>query len=279
MKKKFLGRRKGSRSEKRPDLELAERVKRLRNQLSLKRKGLTQETFAKLLGVKQSAVSAWEQGTPPPKEGNYVRLGNAALSYEDILWFWQRGGVDVKVFERAADKALKTRSLPVESLPVTSLLHVKSLLEVGGEEDLPFPASLIPNPLSTRFVRVPEPFASNEFPPNFKQGDILLIDTSETDLRKIGGGALVAMDFQQGKKPLDADESRYALSVGLLEKQDATIGEVSTQHFMLRRPVGVAFIGSSVDSRPVEPIREHLVLGRVIAWIANPDARVREKKT
>jgi len=266
MKKKFPSRRKGSRSEKRPDPELAERVRRLRSQLTLKRKGLTQESFAKVLGVKQSAVSAWEQGVPPPSEQNYVRLGNAALSYEDILWFWRRAGLDVKVFERVADEALKSRSVP-ESLPSASLLRIKSLLEVGGE-DLPFPASLIPNPLSTRFVRLPEPFASGEFPHDFKQGDILLVDTSETDLREIDGGALVAMDFQQGKRPLDADESRYALSVGFLEKQDASVGDVSTLHFMLRRPIGVDFIGSSVDSRPIEPVRERLVLGRVIAWVA-----------
>lgn len=114
MKKKFPDRRKGTRREKRTDRELANRVRKLRG-------ALTQEDFAKLLGVKQSAVSAWEQGRPAPSAENYVRLGNKALPYEDIAWFWQRAGVDVNVFEHAADELLKKRSALVDSLDVKSI--------------------------------------------------------------------------------------------------------------------------------------------------------------
>ncbi|SPE30106.1 Repressor protein C2 (modular protein) [Candidatus Sulfotelmatomonas gaucii] len=267
MKKNVPGPRRKTRGKKSADLELAGRVKRLRERLTMQR--LTQEGFARLIGVKQSAVSAWEQGAPPPSDQNYIRLGNAALSQEDVLWFWGRAGLDVKVFERVADEILESRSETGESLPINSLVYIKPLLGTEGD-DLLFPLSLVPNPLSTRYARIPEPFVSNEFPPNFERGDVLLIDTSETDLRKIDEGSLVAMDFQGGKRPLNADEARFAFTFGWLEKQDATIGDVSTLHFMLRRPFGDSFIGSSVGSLAVEPIRQHLVLGRVIAWVAFP---------
>lgn len=257
MRKKFSGRRSGTRGRKPPDRELADRARRVRKEL-----GRTQEGFAKLLGVKQSAVSAWEQGRPAPTGINYARLGNAALSYEDILWFWHRAGLDVKVFERAADDRLKGFSISGD------LVEIRSLQEAEAEK-LGLPESMVANRrLSTRYLRVPNEIYPGEFLP-FRPGDTLLIDTSETDLRGFDELSLVALDVTQGKAPIGNLPS--GLLIGWLEKQDATIGSIPTFHFHLRTASSKTFfMGSSTGSRALEPIREHQVLGRVTGWIADP---------
>lgn len=264
MKKKFPGRSRGSRSKKLSHPEFAERVRRLRNELKL-----SQEKFAELLGVKQSAVSAWEQGKPAPAAENYVRLGNVALASEDTLWFWQQAGMNIWVFERAAEEQLKGRSMRGE------LIEIRPL-EEGETENLALPVSRIPNRLTTRYLRVPNEFVAGEFLP-FRPGDILVIDRSETDLRKFDNWSLIALDVTQGK--MRNENAPPGLSIGWLEKQDATIGPTPVFHFMLKVPsLGGIFIGSSTGSGLLDPIRDHLVLGRVVAWIAAPGSREQEKK-
>jgi transcriptional regulator with XRE-family HTH domain len=76
----------------RPDW--ADRIAALRKDL-----GLLQTQFAELLGVTQAAVSQWEIGYKKPSGASYIRMGNLA-NEADCLWFWERGGVDMKRMER-----------------------------------------------------------------------------------------------------------------------------------------------------------------------------------
>ena len=74
--------------------EWADRIAALRKDL-----GLLQTQFAELFGVTQAAVSQWETGYKQPSGENYVLMGNLA-NEADCLWFWERGGVDMKRIER-----------------------------------------------------------------------------------------------------------------------------------------------------------------------------------
>jgi len=76
----------------RPDWAI--RVTTLRKDL-----GLLQTQFAELLSVTQAAVSQWETGYKRPSRENYIRMGNLA-NETDCMWFWERGGVDMKAVER-----------------------------------------------------------------------------------------------------------------------------------------------------------------------------------
>ena len=76
----------------RPDW--ADRIAALRKDM-----GLLQTQFAELLGVTQAAVSQWEIGYKKPSGASYIRMGNLA-NEADCLWFWERGGVDMKRMER-----------------------------------------------------------------------------------------------------------------------------------------------------------------------------------
>lgn len=50
-------------------------------------KGLSQEDFAKIAGVSQTAVSAWECGTSTPRKSNVLRIvaGVPGIDYDDIM--------------------------------------------------------------------------------------------------------------------------------------------------------------------------------------------------
>ena len=91
----------------RPDW--ADRIAALRKDL-----GLLQTQFAELLGVTQAAVSQWEIGYKQPSGASYIRMGNLA-NEADCLWFWERGGVDMKRMERW----ISSRKLPSKKSPKT----------------------------------------------------------------------------------------------------------------------------------------------------------------
>lgn len=72
----------------------ANRIAALRKHL-----GLLQTQFADLFGVTQAAVSQWESGYREPSGQIYIRMGNLAND-GDCVWFWERGGVDIRAIER-----------------------------------------------------------------------------------------------------------------------------------------------------------------------------------
>jgi transcriptional regulator with XRE-family HTH domain len=70
--------------------------------------GMTQEAFAKELGVAQGVVSSWEGGQYAPSAENYMRLGNLAEErklYLKAQWcFEQAGGRRMAMLAAAAYK-------------------------------------------------------------------------------------------------------------------------------------------------------------------------------
>ncbi len=90
---------------KRSDEAPAE-IKALRDSL-----GLNQEQFAQALEVSKTAVSAWERGLYEPSPATYLKMGNLA-SRNDVLWFWERAGLDRKVILSAAGNLLRGNDVP-----------------------------------------------------------------------------------------------------------------------------------------------------------------------
>jgi transcriptional regulator with XRE-family HTH domain len=241
--------------------EMAARVRKTRDALTIDGKKKSQTEFAALLGVKKSAVSSWEQGSPEPSAQNYIKLAGASLDYEDIEWFLAKAGVDSKILHNYADRLTSRRTAPLkDGIDIWPLK--------GSGTPFQFPGWMVPNRLSAHFVRVNEHDETC-----FGHGDVLLIDTSETALSQMGDGSLVAVSSvlvinstaklagRQRKQKIDAS----FLHVGFLRKQDAGHGVF---HMMLEMPGGKAvLLGSSAGPQDVIP--EHLaVLGRVVAWAA-----------
>lgn len=259
-------------------LEKAAMIKEFREAAALTRKQL-----AAILGLDGvTAIYAWERGAYEPSAEVYVKLAvsGSRLEWKYTEWFLARAGLDDRTLEQMADRL---RPMPPGFVGVRSL---------GDElEEVPFPKSLLGNWGSTRFTRVHQDDETR-----LRPGDILLIDTSETALRKLEEGSLVAVSSVStdytGSEPR---KSRFRL-IGFLQKQNADAGGFSGFHFMLEiggahqfveqapsrpraadipnapelhRRAATVFLGSSVGDTEDLLHEDLTVLGRVVAWISS----------
>jgi transcriptional regulator with XRE-family HTH domain len=136
----------------------------------------SQAEFAKVLGVTQPMISAWEGGSDVPSLGAYVRMGNLA-PFPDNVWFWKQAGLDEQAVLSAAEKVIEQRSVP---LPETEIVRVPWIGEDGERiEDAgpPFllPAEIVPHPLSTVCMEIGDRVAG----PRVFSGDIVALDVSQ----------------------------------------------------------------------------------------------------
>jgi len=175
---------------------VADRIRKLRTALKL-----NQEPFARLLGVKQSAVSAWEQSDSQPSADNYMRLAVLAAKHglvAEAKWFLKKAKIPL------ADLALLVPELEISlrryaeglfvppSAAVAEMLALPSLddsffqgspedlvarLNALGMEELPdsrifFPRDLVPHLRETVAVRAPD----DHMRPLFGKGDFVAIE-------------------------------------------------------------------------------------------------------
>lgn len=141
---------------------LAVRIYELRSKL-----GKNQTEFAELLGVAQTRVSDWESGKTTPSAASYLRLGDL-LSYPESAWFYAKAGVNMEAMIAVAEHLLKERGAPLSADE-----FIRIPLE-GGEAPIALRSELVPNPLSTRCVRVDRDSSV------FAAGDIVVLDDSAT---------------------------------------------------------------------------------------------------
>ena len=248
---------------------LAELVNKIRTQL-----GLNQTEFASLVGVKQSVISTWEQGTASPSGQNYFKLGSIAQLEADREWLWQRAGIDLNALDNFIDAriAAKKADAPdlIDVLP----------LDLRLRERIQFPRRFLqPKPLSVRYIRVQEPEESEalrigwqviqkgSFGYPFEAGDILLIEPTQNDLRKLKSGSFMAVSI----KGIDV--------IGSLEINPAGVRE---HHVYVSAPGKPRiYLGSTAGSihlskcAPVKLIDGCSISGRVIAWVRDdkPEGR------
>ena len=59
---------------------------------------MSQAELAKLIGVAQQNLSAWETDLAEPSADSFLRLGNLAANMlsaaQEVLWFWEKGGLN-----------------------------------------------------------------------------------------------------------------------------------------------------------------------------------------
>jgi len=158
---------------------------------------MRQGDFAEALGVGQPVVSAWEQerGGYEPSPESYAHLGNFASErgfFGEAIWFWQRAGMDPVEMSRALrskKKSVKERSAAVGTVLVEVMPNIVGQEESETAPALGFDESVVPNPDCTRYLRVP----TESFVPRMLHvGDLVVIDSSETDPWKLEGSLIAA---------------------------------------------------------------------------------------
>jgi transcriptional regulator with XRE-family HTH domain len=173
--------RKRSRKRKaKPRPEYSLRIERLRG-------ALKQHEFAAKLLVSPSRVSEWESGKRPPTAEGFYRLGSIAPATEDALWFWNQAGLDDEKLLAAARKLSRDRtknSAPLVEKGDVVLVPCLRQTAVGRElenagDPLPMPVRRFANPFSTFYLTIDRSFHT----PNFRDGDTVFVDVSETDSR------------------------------------------------------------------------------------------------
>jgi SOS-response transcriptional repressor LexA/DNA-binding XRE family transcriptional regulator len=236
-----------------------------------KRLGLSQSAFGSILHYSAMAVSRWETGKLEPSARCYIELGNLAGDPEG--WsFWTRAGLkrsdlghmspgDPSVMQKrswpdfeivhagSGIKRKKRKGAAKAKLVLVPLLEVQAgTLGQGGsqftdfasatsEEMIAAPANWCPNPGETNCMRV----KGTSMSPLINDGDVVAVDGSQTDPKKLNGKIVVGWHRLRG---LSLARLIVAEGVQLLESED--------REYM---PV------------PVERDRKWQIIGRVLWWI------------
>jgi len=197
----------------------ARRISKLRQRL-----GLSQAALGAKLRYSPIAVSRWERGVKEPPAHCWIQLGNIAGG-PDCWWFWSRAGLktsDVlqvlparETLQRrqpkleivVAGSGKKTgrrlgnvRLVAIPLLPVHAATrgekgdHHTDLNHVTSEEIIAAPQMWSPHPDETRCLRV----KGSSMSPWIDDGDIVAVDTFETDSSKLNGKIVVAWSNEHG---------------------------------------------------------------------------------
>jgi SOS-response transcriptional repressor LexA len=211
------------------------------------RLGLSQSEFGSRLHYSAMAVSRWETGKQEPTARCFIQLGSLTDQPESWL-FWARAGLKSsdlrRMFNRMDADARTTSSLgikitragarkrgegstdlPKEQLVAVPILdmHVGAIGQTGSQltdfdaalanEIIAAPASWCPNPTQINCLRV----EGNSMSPTIMTGDIVAIDSSQTNPKELNRKIVVASHRQNGlslARFIDAD------GVHLLESEN-----------------------------------------------------------
>jgi SOS-response transcriptional repressor LexA len=198
--------------------EWAKRINALRHRL-----GLSQSELGKRLDASAMAVSRWERGVQEPPANINIQLGN--LTGDPECWyFWGRAGLhsddlmrvlpsmrsrfrrdrppDLQIVQAGAHRVPKKQSqlVAIPVLPVVAATHggkgdpAISLQQAIPESLLAAPNKCCPNPAYTSCLTV----RGRSMMPLIHDGYIIVVDTSQTNRRKLYGHIVVAAHKEQG---------------------------------------------------------------------------------
>jgi SOS-response transcriptional repressor LexA len=202
-------------------LEWAQRIASLRQRL-----GMSQAELAHRLECSAMTVSRWERGLLAPSSDYYIQLGNLAGKSE-CWFFWERAGLRLPDVVRALPSKMRPR-LPVSAVPALEdaragggekqrdssrpgLVAIPLLNVVAGSHGnqgdkkvsldyipasrvMGAPVEWCPNPRYTSLLRV----KGNSMQPMMHDGDILAVDSSQTDRSQLNGKVVVVANEQKG---------------------------------------------------------------------------------
>ena len=230
---------------------------------ALRRKlGLTQAAFGERLQYSAMAVSRWERGSHEPVAACYIRMGNLAGT-PDCWFFWQNAGLDTTDVVRrlprtephlpqpltvvaagiqkkhTIDKAPDLIALPVVAVEPKTQFTAKRLFEDAVVVSMvAAPRQWCPNPERSRCLEV----QGSSMAPLIRDGDIVAIDMSETDVARLKDKIVVVAHSSRG---LILATLRRFRGVDVLEPENR-------EH----------------DSFPLEKDRTWRVLGKVLWWLS-----------
>ena len=191
-----------------PSPDWVPKIRALREQL-----GITQSELAARLHFSAMALSRWENGTHQPSAKAYILLGNLATNLER-LWFWGRAGLPADILRKMVPRSGTVRLVPPENRPDLSNKPVipipilrATVATPGGKGDsvlnlqslptegtIATPESWCPNPSETHCLRV----KGDVMKPLINDGDIIAVDSAQTDPAKLSGKIVVTWHQQTG---------------------------------------------------------------------------------
>lgn len=214
--------------------EWAQHITSLRERI-----GINQAELARRMECSAMTISRWERGLLQPSAEHFIQLGN--LGNKGEAWFfWEMGGIQPAKVVDALDGSRSRKTVELHrpngrasgthielsgnltAIPVlkatvgthgvagdrrTSLRGVASTTTVG------LPTSWCPNPSYTSLLRV----KGHSMEPLIRQGDLLAVDSFQTDRSALYGQIIVAGTDQTG---LCVSRLRRYDSVDLLEAED-----------------------------------------------------------
>jgi|SRR5580704_2497075 SOS-response transcriptional repressor LexA len=198
--------------------EWAQRISALRSRM-----GLSQSELGKRLDASAMAVSRWERGVQEPPANISIQLGNLTGSPE-CWYFWGRAGLNsddlmrvlpavrsrlrrerlpnLQIVEAGVSRAPKKNNqlVAIPVLPVVAATHggkgdpASSLQNALPESMLAAPNQWCPNPAYTSCLRV----RGRSMMPLIHDGYIIVVDTSQTNRRRLYGHIVVAAHKEEG---------------------------------------------------------------------------------
>ena len=198
--------------------EWAGRIIALRQRLKI-----SQSEFGKQLNSSAMAVSRWERGVQEPPANIYIQLGNITGDPE-CWYFWGRAGLqsddlmrvlpsirsrlrkdrlpNLEIVHAGAKPATnkKNQLVAIPVLPVVAATHGEkgdsavSLDQARPEAMFAAPVDWCPNPAYTSCLRV----RGRSMMPLVHDGYIIVVDTSQTNRRKLYGSLIVAAHKERG---------------------------------------------------------------------------------
>jgi len=228
-----------------------------------RRLALTQAEFGDRLRYSAMAVSRWERGTHEPVSSGYIGLGNLAGA-PDCWFFWHKAGLAVSDLMRslpAADVGLSPQPLTV----VAAGVHKKLIAGVNHDLIALPVLSLEPKPNAANnsvsfedavvvsMMAAPREWCSNpgqsrclqvkgtSMSPLIRDGDIIAIDASQTDMGRLKDKIVVVSHADRG------------LIIATLRRfRGVYVLEPESREF---------------DSFPLEKGRSWHILGKVLWWL------------
>ncbi|HEH9400699.1 TPA: helix-turn-helix domain-containing protein [Aeromonas sobria] len=141
--------------------------------------GMTQEALAKLLGVNRVSVSQWERGDTSPKGDNLINLAKALGVRPEWLLFGEDSGI-------SESSAAGYRNVDPAVIPQGGRVPILSYVQAGHWREMCEQATAFDG--SLEYVEAGVSVGScafglwvrgNSMEPDFKEGDLLIVDTDE----------------------------------------------------------------------------------------------------
>lgn len=202
---------------------------------------MSQGELAKRMACSAMTISRWERGLQVPTADSYIQLGKLA-GKEKCWFFWERAGLQMADVARALPGNRASRPLPampplenaragseprmwpasrerMVALPVLKAVagtHGNrgdkrlSLDLIAPSKLLGAPADWCPNARYTSLLRV----RGHSMEPLIHDGDILAVDSSQTDKSKLDGKVVVVAHEEEG---LCVSRLRHYEDIELLE--------------------------------------------------------------